>query len=107
MLARNNAENQSIIVEYGGLIPLLRNIQPGSGYPQELLEQTVHALAQIGRNHPANQSNIGGTNAISSLVDLLRRSNSPRIETEVSGALWVLADKHSQNKGIFLKHAMK
>ena len=35
-LARNNMTNQNTIVEFGGLKPLLRIIQPGSGY--------VHAL---------------------------------------------------------------
>jgi hypothetical protein len=31
-LARNNTTNQNTIVEFGGLKPLLRIIQPGSGY---------------------------------------------------------------------------
>ena len=122
MLARNNRANQDAIVDFGGLAPLLRIIDNeggggaggaagagkgdggggggggGSTSVQAVQEQAVLALAEISRGNPKNQSGIGSSGAISSLISLLRFSKSSMIEAEVAGAIWALSENHPSNK---------
>ena len=98
MLAKDNMDNQNTIVEFGGLVPLLRILPHDSGFSEDVRVQAVFAMAQVARKNHANQSRIGESTAVSSLVGLLKRSGSPAIETECTGALWVLSDNHVTNK---------
>jgi hypothetical protein len=75
---------------FGGLAHLLRIIQMDTGYPPEVQEQAVRALANVARHNRRNQTDIGRreSGAVAALVVLLRDSKSAAIEAQCPRAFW-------------------
>ena len=98
LLALNHRANQDSIANMGGIVPLVKLTERGHGHTADVQAQAVLAITEISRQNKEIQTAVTSYDAISSLVDLLKTSNSPMVEAEVAGAFWALSEDHDSNK---------